>query len=204
MSFNSKWRTLGAGVLGAALLVSTGCAETALVGQLDDSELQDPQVLPLAALGMSREINDMVFGRYIDLFAVGGHTDQITFAGVAGAEQRTAIGDVRGREESGFFEQIHEAVWAAYKIVDLAYSLQGDSPEFNTSPVVARAWLNAGFMERVMADNFCESIYQYGPGGGFNLAALEEWAADNGLVEGNEGDVLISKDSMYARAAYSF
>lgn len=203
MNFHATRRKLGAGALGAALLVSAGCAETVLVGQLDDSELQDPQVLPLAGLGISREINDLVHAN-MEQYLVGGYTDEIAFGGVSGAERRWAIGDVRGRENAGTYEQIHEAVWASYKVVDLAYGLFGVTEEFTANPVVARAYLSAGQMERIMGDFFCEITYQYGPGGGFNLAQLEEYAEGVGINEAYEAGTILGKDTVYKRAQYAF
>jgi len=206
MSFYAKWRTPGALALAAGLLVSSGCAETALVGQLDDSELQDVQVLPLAALGISREINDLIFAN-IDYYEVGGYTDEIAYGGVSGYESRTAIGDVEGNFSShnGIYQQIQEAVWASYKVVDLAYVLYDGGPSFQTSPLVARSWLAGGQMERVMADWFCDATYQYGPTGGFNVQNLEDWANENGFdLFALDAGKRWSKAEMYGRAAFAF
>jgi hypothetical protein len=199
--------------LGAGLLVSSGCAETALVGQLDDSELQDVAVLPLAALGISREVNDLVFGQYIDTYSIGGFTDEIAFSGVSGFESGTAIGSAESfwSGSSGMFEQIQEAIWASYKVVDLAYVLyevrnEGPTPDaFETSPIVARAWLVGGQFERIMADHFCEATYQYGPTGGFNVNNLRTWADDNGFARFElDAGKLWTKAEMYERAAFAF
>jgi hypothetical protein len=201
--------------LGAGLLVSSGCAETALVGQLDDSELQDIQVLPLAGLGISREVNDLVFGGYIDVYSIGGFTDEVAYSGVSGGESAMAIGDAENfwgsGDSSGIFEQIQEAIWAGYKVVDLAYVLyviqgEGDGPAaFETSPIVSRSWLVAGQFERLMADHYCEAVYQYGPTGGFNVGNLKTWAQDKGFDEfALDAGKLWTKAEMYERAAFAF
>ncbi len=213
MNFDTRWRTLGAMALGVGLLVSSGCAETALVGQLDDSELQDIAVLPLAALGISREVNDIAYGDYIDVYDIGGFTDEIAHAGNRSDELASAIGDAEDfwSGSSSHFEQIQEAVWASYKVVDLAYVLyvvqqEGPGPAaFDTSPIVARAWLVAGQMERLMADHFCEATYQYGPTGGFNVNNLQDLAQENGYEEFDiSPGKLNSKAEMYERAAFAF
>ena len=205
MSFNSTWRMAGVATLAAGLVLSTGCAETRLIGSLDDSELQDPDVLEFAGIGISREINDLMFanlGEY-DEFGMGGFTDLVLQGAAGGAGDRSAIGDTRQRDRNGSFEQTQEAVWSAYKIVDLAIAVLPEE-EVTASPIVARAWLSGGLMERVMADSFCEAIYQYGPMGGFNLANLEAFQEANGNVQEFTPDVIMGKDSMYTRAAYAF
>lgn len=207
MSFFAKWRTLGAMAVTAGLLVSSGCAETALVGQLDDSELQDPQVLPLAGLGISREVNDLVYGQYIDVYTIGGFTDEITHGGVSNLEANTAIGNAEAfwGSSSGMYEQIHEAIWASYKVVDLAYNLYDGGPEFQTSPIVARGWLVGGQFERLVGDHYCEATFQYGPTGGFNVGNLEDWAEENGYDEfETDGSKLWTKPEVYERAAFAF
>ncbi len=202
MNFQSTWRALGALVVGAGLLVSSACSDTDLVGQADDSELQDPQTLPFAALGMSREINDLIYANY-DQYENGGYHDAVTYAGVSGREQRVAIGDGRSREENGEFEQIHEAIWTAYKVVDLALAVLGEDA-VEVEPMVARAWLNAGFMERIMADSFCEGIFQYGPFGGFNLQQLQRYQTAQGNPQTYSASTIMGKDSMFTRAVYAF
>ncbi len=202
MNFQSTWRALGAMAIGAGLLVSSACSDTDLVGQADDSELQDPQTLPFAALGMSREINDLIYANY-DLYLSGGFHDEVTYAGVSGFEQRVAIGDARPREQNGEFEQIHEAIWTGYKIVDLALAVLPEE-QVEREPMVARAWLNAGFMERIMADSFCEGIFQYGAFGGFNLPNLQRYQRENGNVQSFSGADILGKDSMFTRAVYAF
>jgi len=214
MSFYAKWRTASAMALGAALVVSSGCAETALVGQLDDSELQDLDVLPLAGLGISREVNDLMFSNH-EYYFYGGFQDDIVIAGQGGFDEANSLGDAEYFFDTGTlngtYAQTQEAIWAAYKVVDLAYVLYvaqnegGGEPAFLTNPVVARGWLVAGQMERVMADFFCEATYQYGPTGGFNIQNLAAWARDNGFDEFNiEPDNINSKADMYERAAFAF
>lgn len=203
MNFHKKLHSLGVLALGASLLVTSGCSDTVLVGQTDDSELQDPQTLPFAALGMSREINDLIYANY-DLYLSGGFTDEVTYAGVSSFERRVAIGDARLREQNGEFEQIHEAIWTGYKIVDLALAVLTDEQVLR-EPMVARAWLNAGFMERVMADSFCQGVFQYGGFGGFNLAELGQFQRARGNpAQTYSGGQFVSKDSMFMRAQYAF
>lgn len=212
MSFFTKWRAAGAMALGASLVVSSGCAETALVGSLDDSELQDLAVLPLAGLGISREINDLIFANG-DYYDYGGFQDDITNAGTAGQERRSTIGDGDAFFDSGTlngtFAQTQEAIWAGYKVADLGYVLfeseESATSTFETNPVVARAWLAAAQMERFMADLFCEATYQYGPTGGNQVPNLELWAVENGFeLFDVAASKVNSKVDMYQRAAFGF
>src|SRR6056297_1469291 len=117
---NSTWRMAGVATPAAGLVLSTGCAETRLIGQLDDSELQDPDVLEFAGIGISREINDLMFanlGEY-DEFELGGYTDLVLQGASNAPGPASGIGDARARDKNGSFAQIHEAVWASYKVVD--------------------------------------------------------------------------------------
>lgn len=193
-------RALGAVAVAGGLLASSGCSDTDLVGQTDDTELQDEQTLPFVALGMSREINDLIYASLSEFSELGGLTDGHIAGGSGGFFERQGIGDVR-RDQNGAFEQTHEAIWTGYKVVDLAIGIRGVDDARNR-PIVARAWLNAGFMERVMADMFCEATYQYGPFGGFNLPNISLWEGgdDEPTIDRS---VLVQKDSMYRRTAYA-
>ena len=188
-------RGLGAVALAAAVLGSTACSDTALTGFVDDSEIQDSTVVVYAALGIAREHNDILFADgdgWYRLFAVA--SDEIVHDGNSNFEQRNTLGDFRDRPNSDWFEQVHEAIWASLKVVDLAKD-QFPAERFVQSPIVARGWLNAGWSERLLGDYFCEATYQYGPEGGFNLPTLGDRDYDMGLVVG--------KDTMFSRMAFA-
>lgn len=201
MKIHSTLRALGALTVVGGLLVSSGCSDTTLVGQTDDTELQDEVALPFVGLGMSREINDLIFANLSEFNELRGLTDN-HLAGASGSSTLQMNIGLLDRGENGAYEQTHEAIWTAYKVVDIGIGVRGLEAA-QASPIVAKAWLNAGFMERVMADAFCEVTYQYGPFGGFNMNGfLPDWAG-NARPEFDRGTPL-QKDSLYERAAYAF
>ncbi len=193
-SFDSI-RGLGALALVVGLLASYGCSETALTGFVDDTEIQDPDVVVFAALGIAREHNDLVYAQGDGWYRQYMGVDEIVHDGASASETEASIGDFRDRRANFWYEQAHEALWASYKVVELA-SLQFDTDRFEKTPIVARAWLNAGWSERFLGDIMCETVYQYGPFGGFNLG---------GLSDGREYQrgVLAGQDSIFQRMAYA-
>lgn len=181
--------------LAAGLLAMAACSDTALTGPIDDTELQDSAVVVFTALGLAREHNDILFvtddGWYRILASA---SDEIVHDGSSTDETRWTLGDFRDRGNSGRYEQINEAMWASYKVVDLAKGLF--PPErFQESPVVARAWLSAGWSERLLSDFYCEATFQYGPFGGFNLVNLGDVEYDRGVIAG--------QDSILKRVAFA-
>lgn len=195
MRYFDSIRGLGAVALGAALLVSSACSETALTGFVDDTEIQDPDVVVFAALGVAREHNDLFFAQGDGWYRNYMGVDEIVHDGASAGETETTIGDFRDRRANFWYEQTHEALWASYKVVELA-KLQFEPARFDESPIVARAWLNAGWSERFLGDLMCETVYQYGPFGGFNLGGLSDGREyQRGFIAG--------QDSIFKRMAYA-
>jgi hypothetical protein len=195
MRYFNSIRGPGAFALVAGLLGSSACSETALTGFVDDTEIQDPDVVVFAALGIAREHNDLMYAEGDGWYRLYMGVDEIVHDGNSQFETETSIGDFRDRRANQWYEQAHEALWASYKVIELA-KLQFEPERFELSPIVARAWLNAGWSERFLGDIMCETVYQYGPFGGFNLA---------GLSDGREYDrgILAGQDSIFQRMAYA-
>jgi len=184
----------------ASLLVgSAACSDTALRGEVDDSEVRDPALVPSVVIGTAREQNDLIHSNG-EHFRLSNMTDLIVLASTAAFDVRHAIGDMRNRDLSWVYEQAHEAAWSAYKAADL---LQGvlSAEEYSQSLLVARSWINASVAERVLGDHQCEIIYQYGPFGGRSLGNFAANAPAG--FPGYDGANIVGKDSIFQRVIYA-
>jgi len=188
------------GVAAAALLVgSTACSDQSLRGEVDDSEVRDPLLVPSVVIGTAREQNDL-FHSSGEHYYTGNMTDIQVFGGASGSEQRRGIGDGRNRDQNFLYEQAHEAAWSSYKAADLLLGVLTPE-EYERSLLVARAFLNASIADRAMGDNSCEAVYQYGAFGGRSLGNLEANAPSD--FPGYDRSVVAGKDSIFTRVIYA-
>ena len=170
-----------------------GCSETAIQGSVLDQDVSSLPELQLAlAVGSNSEVTDvMTVGTGYKYWVLSG-TDDILNAGSAGSEERAALGIWDHDDGDTHWEQGMEAAWAGLKVVNNANV--AFTPEvFNTSPIIARGYLNSAHGERLLGDAFCEFVYGFSTEGGFGLPFFG--------TNPPEAQVLKPKDEPYRRMA---
>lgn len=188
---NRHTRSLGLVLAGIALIVA-GCSETAIQGVILEKDLNDPELMLAVARGANSELTDIwVAGDYH--YNVLSSTDDFVNDGTASGETRLAVSDFSQRPASGVWEQSLEAAWGGLKAVE---RMRGafEPQVFETSPLVARAYLVAGYGERLVGDAFCEPVYDFGPEGGILLGT-------DGPYDGSH---TVPRDSAFTRAVTVF
>lgn len=177
---------------GMALSVM-GCSETALVGSVLDEDVArgDLEIQLALARGSNSEVTDiMTVGNGYKWVLLAG-TDDILNAGVAGSEEEWSVGNWDRSDVVDMWQQGMEGSWAGLKVVNNA--IEGFSEaDFQTTPIVARGYLNSAHSERLLGDMFCQLAYGFDHTGGQDLDNLGSSKFDNGPV---------GKDSTFQRMA---
>lgn len=186
-------RALPAWLIGLALFVGAGCSETEIQGVILEKDLKDPDLMLALVRGVNSELTDAwaVGDGYV--WTVLSGTDDLVNDGTANVEIEFAVSDFSDRQAGDVWNQALEASWAGLKAVSTLRDVF-DEETFNTSPLVARAYIDAGLGERVLGDAYSEAVFGFGLNGGFQLPG--ENVYDIGQI--------VPRDSIFRRAASFF
>lgn len=188
---NRMLRRGGCVLLAAGLLA--GCSDTQITGSvLDNQVATGGEEIQLAlARGSNSEVTDIMTVSVGYKWLALAATDDILNAGTAGDEEDWSIGNWDPETINFIWEQGMEGSWSGLKVVNNA--IEGfEADVFQTTPIVARGYLNAAHSERLMGDFFCELAYGFDHTGGLDLANLGTSTFDNAPV---------GKDSTFTRMA---
>ena len=191
-----KWTRHGAlpalVVAGMALSVA-GCSETALVGSVLDEDIATGSLeIQLAlARGSNSEVTDIMTVGDGYKWVLLAATDDILNTGTAGDEEEWSVGNWDRDDVETMWEQGMEGVWSGLKVVNNAIA-GFSAADFQTTPLVARGYLNSAHSERLLGDMFCQLAYSFDNTGGQDLDNLGSSTFDGAPVE---------KDSTYKRMA---
>lgn len=192
---NTMTKTTGAlaVVLLAVAAASSGCSETELQGVITDDDLNTPELMISLVRGSNSEVTDVWAVGSGYWWSVLSGTDDWLNDGTASSEEEVSVSDFRERQIADPWNQGMEASWSGLKAVDRMQEVL-DPENFERSPLVARAYINAGYGERLLGDAYGEAAYGFGLGGGFLLEG--ELTYDNSVV--------VPRDSIFQRAATFF
>ncbi|MEE8147347.1 MAG: RagB/SusD family nutrient uptake outer membrane protein [Longimicrobiales bacterium] len=189
----TKWTRYGAlPALVVAGMSVTGCSETALVGSVLDEDIStgDSTIQLALARGSNSELTDIL--------TIGAGYKWVVLAGTDdilndddGSPDRWATGDWDRDDIETIWEQGMEAVWSGLKLVNNAMT-GFSTAAFQTTPIVARGYLNSAHGERLLGDLFCQVAYGFDNTGGQDLDNLGSSTFDGAPV---------AKDSAYKRMA---
>lgn len=153
-----KYWTRRAGQLSAAAaiaVVMSGCSlEVLNPGAIQDADLVTPELMPVLVSGVSAEYNDIG-----DTYAFSGArlTDEAAGTGSYTSTQEYRQGIFDWEASTGFWEQTHEAAWAADQAwTRLQEVLEGDA---NSSPDAARLFVLRGMAHVRLGENFCQVVF---------------------------------------------
>ncbi len=188
----TKWTRYGAlPALVVAGMSVTGCSETALVGSVLDEDIStgDSTIQLALARGSNSELTDILTVGSGYKWVVLAGTDDLMDANTASSNQRWPVGAWSGDDIESIWEQGMEAVWSGLKLVN---NLITGAADFQTTPLVARGYLNSAHGERLLGDVFCELAYGFDHTGGRSLENLGSSTFDAAPV---------GKDSTFKRMA---
>jgi starch-binding outer membrane protein, SusD/RagB family len=186
-------KAVGSGLL-ALILVTSGCADTEIQGVVLNDDLNTPELMVGLVRGTNSEFGD-IFLASDYIWTMDGATDGFTNDGTTAAEVRLTVGDFNNRPQASLWAQSHEAVWAAL-FTDIRLKDVLPAEDYMSSPLAARVFVYGGQAERILGENFCELIYNYGKDGGI-LLGKEPSAVYNPRVT-------VPRDSAFKRAIYMY
>jgi hypothetical protein len=140
------------------LLLTAGCGDVFDIenpGEILDSDLNDPDLIPVLVAGLSSDVSDFIDTQAFDVARLtdemagsGSYTDTGVFR--RGYAEQDQVGPI--------WEQAHEARWMAELHIARFEQLL-TTGEFQNSPYVARSYLLEGIAHRSLGENYCRVVY---------------------------------------------
>ncbi|HEX2090936.1 MAG TPA: RagB/SusD family nutrient uptake outer membrane protein [Longimicrobiaceae bacterium] len=153
--------SLSAALLAGALVLPAcdGLFEVSNPGPIPDEELNTIGAMPSLVNGMSA---DLAFALSEVIQTLSILSDDLYHGGSYTAEGLYNRGVVRPEDVDGDWGDMHRARWVAEDGIRRMKEVMG--AEFDRSPLAARAYLYAGFSNRLLGENVCTAVFDRGPG----------------------------------------
>lgn len=156
-------RTTGCGAL-LALLMSMGACDFNVTnpGPAQDGFLDDPESWGAVVAGVNRAYNEawndlgIITATMVREYFPSGNTG---YKGMTALERQ---GLTSTQDRSGHWNDAQNARWLAENAVQRFQDAM-PAAEFAKSPLVATSYLFAGYSNRLLGENFCESVINGGP-----------------------------------------
>lgn len=145
-----------AGVL--ALPACDGLFDVRNPGPIPDEELNTIGAMPSLVNGMSADLA-FALGNVVQTFSIA--SDDLYHGGSYTAEGLYNRGILRPEDANGDWGDMHRARWVAENGIERMKTVMG--AEFDKSPLAARAYLYAGFANRLLGENVCTAVFDGGP-----------------------------------------
>ena len=151
-------RNLGRCLAGATLALTAGCdLKVTNPGPLQDEKLNVVTALPALVNGMSGDLSVAV-GNYIDRGALA--SGELTAAGNFAAELQYYIGVIRPEDVNADWANMQQARWSAEDGLRRMQRVLGAG--FEAYAETPRAYLYAGFANRLLGENVCTGVIDGG------------------------------------------
>jgi len=151
-----------ASILGGAVLLLASCGDLLDVenpGSLADDDLNTPAAMPGLVTGMSfdlsRAVDDVLQNTNI-------MADDLYHGGSYGPQGLFNRGIIDKEDVNGMWGSMHRARWVAEQGVVRMQNVMGTTA-FDASPLAARAYLYAGFANRLLGEHVCDAVIDGGP-----------------------------------------
>jgi hypothetical protein len=149
----------GAVTMTFAGLGLTACSfEVTNPGPLVDSELNTPGAMPALVNGMGGDLSNAI-GNYLTRGSLAAL--ELNHSGNFAAERQFASGVIRPEDVNGDWARMQQARWVAENGLMRMKTVLGAN--FETNPLTIRAYLYAGFANRFLGENVCETTIDGGP-----------------------------------------
>jgi hypothetical protein len=147
-----------AGVAIATLLCTACDLTVSNPGPIQDDQLNAAAAVPALVNGMSGDLS-FALGNYIDRGALAAA--ELNEAGNFAAEQQYAIGVIRPEDVNADWSNMQQARWSAENGLQRMRNVLGSA--FETNVDTPRAYLYAGFANRLLGENVCTAVIDGGP-----------------------------------------
>lgn len=148
----------GAVTLTLAGLGLTACSfEVTNPGPLVDSDLNTPGAMPALVNGMGGDLSNAI-GSYLTRGSLAAF--ELNHSGNFAAERQFATGVIRPEDVNGDWARMQQARWVAENGLVRMKTVLGTN--FETNPLTTRAYLYAGFANRFLGENVCETTIDGG------------------------------------------
>ena len=154
-------RTLRAAAALAAVLALPACDglfEVQNPGPIPDAELNTVTAMPSLVNGMSA---DLAFALSEVVQTISILSDDLYHGGSYTAEGLYNRGVARPEDVDGDWGDMHRARWVAESGIERMKKVMG--ADFERSALAARAYLYAGFANRLLGENVCAAVFDGGP-----------------------------------------
>lgn len=143
----------------AGLVLCAACDMTVTnPGPIQDSQLNTPAAVPALVNGMSGDLS-FALGSYLDRGALA--SGELTQAGNFAAENQFYLGIIRPEDVNTDWANMQSARWSAEHGLERMKAVLGSTFETNTN--TPRAYLYAGFANRLLGENVCTGVIDDGP-----------------------------------------
>ena len=141
-----------------ALPACDGLFEVQNPGPIPDEQLNTITAMPSLVNGMSA---DLAFALSEVVQTISILSDDLYHGGSYTAEGLYNRGVARPEDVDGDWGDMHRARWVAESGIERMKRVMG--AEFERSPLAARAYLYAGFANRLLGENVCAAVIDGGP-----------------------------------------
>lgn len=157
-SFKISTRAAALVSLAASALLA-GCDMTVTnPGPLQDNQLNSAAAIPALVNGMGGDLSNAI-GNYLTRGSLAGL--ELVHSGNFSAERQFFIGVIRPEDVNGDWARLHTARWVAENGLQRMKTVLGTA--FETNANTPRAYLYAGFANRFLGENVCETTIDGGP-----------------------------------------
>lgn len=150
-------RAIGAAVAASVMLGACDFTVTN-PGPLLDDDLNNASAMPALVNGMGGDLSNAM-GNYLTRGSLAGL--ELVHSGNFAAERQFATGVIRPEDVNGDWARMHTARWVAENGLVRMRTVLGTA--FETNPLTIRAYLYAGFANRFLGENVCETTIDGGP-----------------------------------------
>lgn len=126
-------------------------------GPLQDAQLDAPSAIPALVNGMSGDLS-FALGNYVNRGALA--SGELAESGNFAAEQQFYIGVIRPEDVNADWSNMQQARWSAENGLQRMQKVLGSA--FESAPETPRAYLYAGFANRLLGENVCTGIIDGG------------------------------------------
>ena len=145
-------------VAALASLALVGCSfEVTNPGPLLDADLNTPGAMPALVNGMGGDLSNAI-GTYLTRGSLAAF--ELNHSGNFAAERQFATGVIRPEDVNGDWARLQRARWVAENGLVRMKTVLGAN--FETNPLTVRAYLYAGFSNRFLGENVCETTIDGG------------------------------------------
>lgn len=127
-------------------------------GPVLDEDLNTPGAIPALVNGMGGDLSNAI-GNYLTRGSLAGL--ELVHSGNFAAERQFFIGQIRPEDVNGDWARLHTARWVAENGLVRMKTILGAAFEANAN--TPRAYLYAGYANRFLGENVCETTIDGGP-----------------------------------------